>query len=64
MLDCIVMQMRKVNSEKGYCHIITSHMVAIILVWGSFELNSQMAPSLSQDRVLSTLTMSSFELEV
>jgi len=30
---------------------------------GSFELNSQMAPSLSQIRVLSTLTMSSFPLE-
>ena len=31
--------------------------------WGSFELNSQMAPSLFQIHVLSTLTMSSFALE-
>ena len=30
---------------------------------GSFELNSQMAPSLFQIHVLSTLTMSSFALE-
>ena len=32
-------------------------------MWGSFELNSQMAPSLSQVCVLATLTMSSFALE-
>ena len=31
--------------------------------WGSFELISQMAPSLFQIHVLSTLTMSSFALE-
>ena len=46
--------------------IISPTVVSIILVWdswGLFELNSQMAPSLSQIHVLSTLTMLSFALE-
>ena len=51
--------------------ILSPTVVAIISVgleqlansWGSFELNSQMAPSLFQIHVLSTLTMSSFALE-
>ena len=38
-----------------------SKLVSIILVWGSFELNSQM--TLLQIRVLATLTMSTFALQ-
>ena len=46
--------------------ITISPTVISILVgdrWDLFELNSQMAPSLSQIHVLSTLTMLSFALK-
>jgi len=53
------------NLMRLICRIIFSpsfHHFGLGL-WGSFELNSQMAPSLSQIHVLSTSTMSSFAPE-
>ena len=51
---------KKLNT---YFASLLSHLLSIILFSGSFQLNSQIAPSFSQIRVLATLTMLSFALE-